>query len=199
MKVINGVLVLLVATLPGMAQEAAQKATDYYPLKAGSKWNYQVDFGNGQKATVVHQIAKIEDINGKPQAVVEQLINGEVRGTEYVGVDAGGVYKYRYNGVELSPPVCLLKFPIKAGSTWETETKTATQQITIKAEAGAAEEVQVPAGKYQAVSVKIKTKVKGNEVLTTYWFAPEVGIIRESTTIPGATLKMELTKFEAGK
>jgi hypothetical protein len=199
MKAINGVLVLLLAALPGMAQEAAPKAHDYYPLKAGSKWSYQVDFGNGQKAAVVYQVTKIEDVNGKPQAVVEQLINGEVRATEYVGVDTGGVYKYRYNGVELSPPVCLLRFPIKSGSTWETETKTGTQQITIKAEAGGEEEVQVPAGKYKAVSVKIKTKVKTSEVNTTYWFAPDVGIIRESTSIPGGTVKMELTKFEAGK
>ena len=57
----------------------------------------------------------------------------------------------------------------------------------------------MPAGTYQAVSVKLETTVKGNKVVTTYWFAPAVGIIKESMGIPGGAISMELVKFEEGK
>ena len=205
MKAITGVLVMLLAALSVMAQESATKETtkekqpDYYPLKVGTKWHYQVDAGGGQKATVVYRIAKIEKVDGKPMAVLEALVNEEVQATEHVGVESGGVYRYRLKSMELSPPVCLLKYPVKEGSSWETETKIGTREITVIGREGGTEEVQVPAGKYQAVSVKIETTVKGNKVSTTYWFAPDVGIVKQSMGIPGRSLNMELVKFEAGK
>jgi len=205
MKAIIGVLVVLLASLPGLTQEAAQKTQtsdktpDYYPLKVGTKWEYQLDVGKGQKFTVVYQIAKVENVNGKPQAVMEQLVNGEVQATEHVGVEPGGVFKYRFKEVEVSPPVCLLKYPVKEGLSWETETKIGGKQLTVSGREGGTEEIQVPAGKYRAISAKIDTAVDGQKVSTTYWFAPDVGIVKQSMGIPGLTFSMELLKFEPGK
>ena len=205
MKAIAGVLVMLLAALPAPAARIAQKAKtndktpDYYPLKAGNKWHYQIDGGGGQKATVVYQVVKIKNVNGNPIAVVEQLINGEVRASEHIGVEAGGVFKYQYKGIDISPPVCLLKYPIKEGSTWETEPKIGSQQLTVSGRQSGIVEVKVPAGTYQAVSVKLETTVKESKVITTYWFAPDVGIIKESMGIPGGSINMELVKFEEGK
>ena len=204
MKAITGVFVILLAALPGLAQESAPKAKtkdstpDYYPLKVGTKWHYQINAG-GQKVTIVYQIAKIESVNGKPLAVLEQLINGEVQGTEHIGVESGGVFRYRYKEFEVSPPVCLLKYPVKEGSSWDTETKIGTQQFTVSGRERGIEEVEVPAGKYQAVAVKIETTVKGSKVSNTYWFAPDVGIVKQSVDVPGRPISMELLKFEEGK
>jgi hypothetical protein len=205
MKAITGLLLILLASQSGLAQEAApkaqtrDKAPNYSPLKVGTKWHYQIDVGSGQKVTIVYQITKTETINGKPLAVLEQLINGEVKVTEYVGVETGGVYKYRNNGYDFAPPVCLLKYPIREGSSWETETKLGTKEFTVIGREGPIEEVQVPAGKYQAVSVKIETTVQGNKIITTYWFAPDVGIVKQSSEYQGKSQSMELSKFEEGK
>jgi hypothetical protein len=206
MKAITGLLVILLASQSGLAQEAAPKAQprdktpDYYPLKVGTKWHYQIDVGGGQKVTVVYQITKTETVNGKPMAILEQLINGEVKATEYVSAETGGVYKYRNNGYDFAPPVCLLKYPIREGSSWQTETKLGTKEFTVIGREGRVEEVQVPAGKYRAVSVKIETTVKGNKISTTYWFAPDVGIVKQSAEYqPGKSQSMELAKFEEGK
>ena len=207
MKAITCVLVALLTTLPGLAQEAAQKTQtqtqdktpDYYPLKVGTKWHYQLDIGKGQKFTVVYQIAKVEDYKGKPLAVMEESVNGEVQATEHVGVEPGGVFKYRTKGVEVSPPVCLLKYPVKEGLSWETETKIGGQQHTVSGREGGMEEIQVPAGKYRAISTKIDSTVDGKKISTTYWFAPDVGVVKQSMSIPGQTFSMELVKFEPGK
>jgi hypothetical protein len=205
MKAIAGVLVVLLAALSGLAQESAPKAKtkdktpDYYPTKVGTKWEYQVDAGNGQKVTVVNQIAKIEKVDGKPLAVLETLVNGQVQATEHIGVEAGGIFRYRFKGIEVSPPVCLLKYPVKEGASWETETKIGGQEFTVSGRVGGTEEVKVPSGKYQAVSAKIETTVKGNKITNTYWFAPDVGIIKQSVGIPGQSINMELSKFEEGK
>ncbi len=79
------------------------------------------------------------------------------------------------------------------------ETKIGGQQFTVSGREGGTEEVQVPAGKYQAVSVKIETTVNGNKISTTYWFAPEVGIVKQTMGIQGKSINMELLKFEQGK
>ena len=147
----------------------------------------------------MYQIAKIEDYNGKPTAVLEELVNGEVQATGQVGVEAGGVFRYGFKGTEVSPPVCLLKYPVKEGSSWETETTIGNQQYTVSARTRSAEEVQVPAGKYQAIPVKIETTVKGDKVSNTYWFAPDVGIVKQLVDVRGRSYSMELLKFEEGK
>ena len=39
------------------AVKAKAKSANYYPLKVGTKWHYQLDAGNGQKIQLVSQIA----------------------------------------------------------------------------------------------------------------------------------------------
>jgi hypothetical protein len=204
-RAITGILLIFLSALPGLAQEPAPKARtrdstpDYYPLKVGSKWHYQVETGNGQKVTIVHQITKIENRDGKPTALLEESVNGEVQASGHVGVEADGVFRYGFKGTKVSPPVCLLKYPVKEGSSWETETTIGNQQYTVSARSRGAEEVQVPAGKYQAVPVKIETTVKGDKVSNTYWFAPDVGIVKQLVDVRGRSYSMELLKFEEGK
>ena len=147
----------------------------------------------------VNQIAKIENIDGKGLARLETVVNGEVKATEHVGVEAGGVFRYRFNGVELTPPVCLLKYPIKDGDTWETETKIGAQQITVSGKEGGQKNLEVPAGKFDTISAKIETTVGGNKISNTYWFAPDVGIVKQAVDLAGRSINMELLKFEEAK
>jgi hypothetical protein len=203
MKAIATIGILLVAALPGWAQAPSAKPTKdkvptYYPLKVGSKWHYQVDAGEGRKVLIVNQIAKIENIDGQNLARLETVANGEVKATEHLSSNDQGVFRNRYNGMEVTPPVCLLKYPIKEGQSWETETKAGEQQLTVSGREGRAE-IQVPAGKYQTVTCLIETSVNGMKISTNYWFAPDVGVVKQTIDLGGRVVNMELVKFEDGK
>ena len=211
MKGIASLVLILVTAFPGLAQEAKvqpkDKPPDYYPVKVGTKWEYKVGVDNVQPATVVYRISKIEGTGDKALAVLEQLVNDQVQATEHIGVREDGVYRYRLimksekaTTSEFSPPVCLLKYPVKEGSYWETGTKLGTKEFTVIGREGPLEEVEVPAGKYKAIKVKIETTVTGTKVNNTYWFAPEVGLIKQTAEyMPGKSFTMELAKFEEGK
>jgi hypothetical protein len=205
MKAITGLVVVLLATLPCPAQQSSQKAEtkdktpDYYPLKVGSKRHYLVEVGNGRKVVFLYQITKIENIDGKRLARVEMVVNGEIKTTEYIGIDAGGVFRYRTNDVAISPPECILKYPVKEGDTWTAEMKTGDQPGTMTAKTGKKEEVRVPAGKYEAISVTTEMTSAGSRVRIISWFAPEVGIVKQSIEIKSGHIPMELFKFEPGE
>ena len=45
--------------------------------------------------------------------------------------------------------------------------------------------------------MSIKVEQYGPIVQTTYWFAKDVGFVKQSANILGATILMELQRFEA--
>jgi hypothetical protein len=204
MKVITGLFVVLLAALPGWAQAPDPAKTEasppnFFPLKAGTKWHYQVDLGTGQKGTMVNQIAKIETIGGKDVARLESVVNGNVVATDFLSANNEGVFRNRFNEFEVTPPVCLLKYPTKEGATWETQTKFSDQQLTVTGREGKSEEVQVPAGKFQAVPVVVEATTEGIKISTSFWFAENVGIVKQTIDWGGKTINVELVKFEPGK
>lgn len=204
MKAITGVFVVLLSALPGWAQapdpaKTKASAPNYYPLKTGTRWEYQVDLGNNQKRTMVNQIAKIENINGKDMARLETLMDGNVSATEHLTATNEGIFRNRFNGVEVDPPVCLLKYPVKEGTTWKGQTKIGDQQLDISGSEGKTEAVQAGGTNYQAATAVVETTVNGMKISTKYWFAPDVGIVKQSLEFGGRTINMELVKFQAGR
>jgi hypothetical protein len=204
MKAFTGVFLVLLGALPALAQPPAAekgkaKVPDYYPLKVGSKWHYQLAAANGKQVQIVNQIAKLETIDGKTMARLEAIIGGNVAGTEHLSSNDQGIFRNRYNGVEVSPPVCLLKYPITEGASWETVAKIGDQQLTFTGREGPKESVQVPAGTYQTVTAIVQTTVNGMKISTTYWFAANVGVVKQTMDLNGQTVNMELVKYEEGK
>jgi hypothetical protein len=173
------------------------KAPDYYPLKAGSKWQYQVE-ANGNKVTIVSQVAKIEKIDDVSLARVEASTDGKVLVTEHLRSTDKGVFRHRYNGVEVSPPVCVLRYPIKKDDAWEQEVKIGEEKMTLSCKVGN-DEVEVPAGKFKAVTVQAIGKTGDKVFTTTYWFAEGVGIVKQVADFGGLTMTIQLEKYEAGK
>ena len=201
MKHARGLFLVLMVSGAALAQDAAtdkEKAPNYYPLTPGTKWIYELR-ADGQKKKLTNQVAKIETIDGKKLAVVETLIDGMVTGTAHIAVTDKGVMCHRMNGVELSPPICVLKYPFKKDETWEVETTLGTEKMTVKVKAGASEEVTVPAGKYKAIKAEMDRTVAGMQASATSWFAPDVGVIKQTMSAGGSTATLELEKFEAGK
>jgi hypothetical protein len=201
MRQLGGYLVVLAIGFTSAGERAAigqEKSPDYFPLKAGTKWFFQVDQG-GKKLKFSNRIAKVESTDGKSLALLETIVNGEVTETVHLAATEKGIFRHRVNGVELTPPVCFLKYPLKKDDTWESESTIGNEPIKIKGKVLDAEDVTVPAGKYKAFRVEVETSAAGMRATSTLWFAPDVGVVKQSTENAGKTITAELEKFEEGK
>ena len=201
MRQASGLILVLALGIAGEAEQEAtdkNKAPDYYPLKPGTTWSYEVN-SDGQKTKLKSRVAKFETFDGKPVALVEMVIDGMVNSTMHMVTTDKGVFRHRVNGVELAPPVCVLKYPFKKNETWETETIVGSEKLTVKARAVDSEEVTVPAGTYKALKSVVDTTFNGQQSRFTYWFAPDVGVVKQTIVSDGKEISLELEKFEASK
>ena len=201
MRWVAAILIVLATGLPSAAQapHGNQKLPDYYPMKTGTKWTYRVDSGNGKSVTVISQIAKNETIDGQSMARLEIAVNGNVAATEHLTSTAEGVFRCRYNGVEVSPPLCILQYPFKEDATWEANPTIGAQALKVKLVSAKLEEVATPVGKYKAAPVVSETIVNGTKITTRLWFVADMGIVKQDTDIGEQKIKMELIKFEPSK
>jgi hypothetical protein len=201
MKRATGLILGVMIGVAAAAQEPAtdkEKTPDYYPLSLGMKWIYAVT-NDGQKSKLTSQVARFDTIDGKKLAVVETVIEGTVTGTAHIAATDKGVFCHRMNGIELSPPICILKYPFKKDDTWEVETTVSTEKMTVKGKAVDTEEVTVPAGKYKALKADIDRTIPGMQVSATFWFAPDVGVVKQTMTGAGKETTLVLEKFDTGK
>lgn len=198
MKKFAVVLAVLVAVVSGQTLGQDQSGPDYYPLRAGTKWTYRVVLGGEAKGMVINQIAKIEKIDDQSLARQETVAQGNVAATEHLSSTAKGIFRHRYNGVEVVPPVCVLRYPVKQGDSWGSEAKVGDQTIKMTSRVGE-EEVTVPAGKYKAITVQVDGDAAGTKIRTTYWFVANIGFVKQVADIAGNQIILEMEKFEAGK
>ena len=67
-----------VAQAPPAAQAKAKaKSANYYPLKVGTKWHYELDAGNGQKLQLISADRRRREIDGKTLSRLEVTANGQ--------------------------------------------------------------------------------------------------------------------------
>jgi hypothetical protein len=201
MKWVTAIFVVLAVAVSAFAQvpPPKKKLPDYFPLKLGTKWIYELDPGTGVKLPVTIEIAKIEDIDGKPLARLETIIGGKVTATEYLSSTPAGVFRHRSNDVEVAPPLCIVKYPFKEGDSFEAETVIGNQKIKMTIKNGKSEEVTVRRVKYQTIAVSIETSVNGVRINDTKWYAPGIGVVKADTDFGDKKIKLELVKFEPAK
>ena len=178
------------------AQKPAEKS--YYPISEGNKWQYLIKAEGQPERKLIYQIAKIEMIDGESLARLETVVNGNVAASEHLQITEKGLFRKRFNGTEINPPICLLKFPIKDGEKWESNTKIGTIELKVKCNLEF-EEAVVPAGKFKCAKVHVETEQKGANILTTYWFAPELGMVKQYVDINSKAFSVQLEKFENSK
>jgi hypothetical protein len=203
MKKFAGLLLVFLTVGPAqLASAPAEKddAPDYYPLKVETKWHYRVSSGVQEPVEVVNRIAKIEKIDDQSLARLECSRDGNVTATEHLASTSKGVFRHRTNGIESSPPICLLRYPVKKDDSWNIETTVGEEKgkITCTVLDDKAE-IEVPAGKYTAVCVKVEIKTKDKELSTTYWFAAGVGMVKQTLELGITSVKLELEKVEKPK
>jgi hypothetical protein len=199
-----GVVILLAGSL-AIAQdgqkdkkEVKEKAPDYYPLQAGNEWHYSA-IANGQTTKVITRIAKLEDFDGLK---LSRLESPTAKDTEHLFQNDKGVFRARFNGAEVTPPFQLIAYPPTPGTKWK-------GAFTVQGEKGAhtytgeilkeEKPITVPAGKYETIKAYIKLESNGQQVETTYWFAKDVGFVKQSLDVAGTSITLELDKFERKK
>lgn len=192
--------VLLASVLLSVSKLMAaedQAQSDYYPLKVGTKWLYRVQ---GQTGRVMNLVSKTELIDGQQVACVETTFQGKVIPTEHLANTPQGLFRYRSHGIGLSPPLCLLRYPIKKGASWESKIVVGGQQeVRVNCRVGA-EKVTVPAGTYDAVTIDVALMLRDTTVGTSkYWLAAGVGMVKQSNAAGGTTTVFELDKYEPAR
>lgn len=175
----------------------AVKTPNYYPLVAGNQWTYQLTV-NGNAVTMVSKIAKIETIDQLKLARLEAEVGGNVGQTEHLQQTDKGVFRHRANGIEVTPPLMLMKYPFKAGEKWGGEFTALGQKAKYSCEAGE-ETVEVAAGKFKTARIVVTVEQNGQNIATTYWFAENVGFVKQTLDVNGMSILAELQKFEMKK
>ncbi len=193
-------MIVVLAVFPPITQggEGQKKTLDYYPLKVGTSWTFRVQ-AQGQNLEIVNRVAKRENINGMELVKIETLTGGRVVASEHLRSTERGVFRYRFNNLEISPPLQLIKYPIKKkGETWKQTIKMGSQEVTVNVKSNM-EKVKVPAGQYRTVSVELGMTIMGKTITTKYWFAPGVGVVKQEANVAGQQVEIELNKFQQAK
>jgi hypothetical protein len=182
---------LLVTAAAGRPDDVAPE-TPYFPLRVGMFWQYRAPDGGLRT-----RVAKQERIGGVLCVLLENVKDGQVQSTEHLAVRPDGVYRYTLDGARLDPPECVLKLPPRPGTRWQVPVRLGDKAATLTYTL-AEEEVTVPAGKFKAVVARSnEIEISGQRFAASYWFAPGVGVVKQSVKAAGIELVSELTKFES--
>jgi hypothetical protein len=193
---------MFLATGSTRAQEKPKLVeTPWYPLAVGNKWVYQYDEG---KKKCEFRVAAHEDFGGVLCARVELLIDGRVASTEHISVTSAGVFRNGYAGAKPDKPIQILKLPPTAGDAWDVDSR-ALGTETVKGKFNVAAEAVKVGGTSYDKAIKVTGKdmdANGLKFSTTYYFAENVGIVKQIIEV-GETTKqttiLELEKFEPVK
>jgi hypothetical protein len=202
----------LLLAMPMAAKAAEDKPveTAYYPLKVGNTWTYKAG-----DTKIVVTVKKLEEVNKQSCARVEAANSNKIDLVEHVAVKDGsdgkpaGVYRYSAAGKMAKDPVCFL-FLVKKGETlepktdetWQVDTKVGPEELKGSFKSGTVDELKVPAGTYKNVVTVTSQDLKANgqPVSLKYYFAKDVGMIKQVMTVgTAAEVVLELEKFVPAK
>ncbi|MBI2804166.1 MAG: hypothetical protein HYX68_04180 [Planctomycetes bacterium] len=178
-------------------KDAKSKTPNYYPVDVGNTWHFRVN-ANGKNVNITTRISKLEKIDGETLA---RLDSANVALTEHLKQTDKGVFRSRFNGAEVVPPFQLLPYPAKIGLKWKGEFTVGKERAkhTYAGEIQREETIEVPAGKFKTLRVLIQLEENGQRVETTYWFAKNVGFVKQTFETAGTMIMLELEKFERKK
>lgn len=173
------------------------KPESYYPLTPGNEWHYAGKVGN-KDLKMVFRAAELEDIDGVKLIRLETLIDGKTAANEHLGHSDKGLFRHRFNGLKVDPPFMLVRYPINKGDTWKSNVKSGGEIAETTSTVGE-ETVTVPLGKFKTVKVTVAGSANGIDIKTTYWFAPDVGMVKQTLDMGEVHLVLELEKRVQGK
>jgi hypothetical protein len=225
---VAGLLVLGTFSSQGQdkKQAAAVYESDFYPLRVGNHWRYKVtahgdapgkDVPGKDSPVVEITVDKQEPYDNKStqdkKEVVEPILRSQLKVvsgakvlTENVAVLKDGVYRFSTGGTdlapagkEITPPLRFLKLPVMSGETWTVNS--ASEGVGLTGTFSCADEaVKVPAGQFQTKHIASKDFQLGTQKMSIdYWFAKNIGMVKQRVRVGNSDILLELEEFKAGK
>lgn len=168
-------------------------AAAHYSLAVGNVWQFEMTTA-GTKQPIEFRAAKLETIDNVPMVRIDTVVAGNVVASESLVVNDKGLFRYRYNGIEIAPPIMLLRNPVRVGDSWSAETEIGGQKANVTCRV-AEEKITVKAGEFQTIKLAVETAVDGVQIKSDYWLSADTGIVKQLLTIGGTFVEMELQKF----
>lgn len=180
-----------------LAAEGKLSSQILYPMRKDSTWIYDMTV-QGKKLEMKCRIASKEKIDDQELYKLEAAFNGQVSATEHLSNNKQGLARHRNNGIDLTPPLRLLRNPVKIGDQWQQQVEHGGTKLKTTCKTSA-EVIETPLGKFDVVRVTLNTAVEGVSIDADYWFAPEVGCVRQVLNLGQVEANVLLRKYEAGK
>jgi hypothetical protein len=194
-----------------LAQAAAEAGDAWFPLAEGNKWVYRNDYD--EETEMIHEVTGAEAVGEARCLILEYRTHLEaqkrtrVLRKEWLEVTTDGVRVHKVvRGLSTYPveePFFKLKRELRSGDVWGGGTRGSEYAPRYRTQVEGEEEVEVPAGTYKAVRVRVSVEsgerhaAEGHE-----WYARGVGLVRSRMTIRArgeeVTIGAELKEFRKG-
>lgn len=195
-----GSLLAVSILVPSLAAQELISNSPYFPLAVGNQWTYRMGEQKVVVRVVKHEVIETKNDKGekvKTACALLQAGSGERQLSEHVAVKPDGIYRYTSAGKDVTPPLCFFKLPPRKGESWPCEVS--LEGIILKGTFVADEvEVTVPAGKFKChTSGSAEFLLGGSQKMEIiYWFAPNIGVVKQLVRVGNFDLLLELEKFE---
>ena len=121
--------------------------------------------------------------------------DGKLAPIHTMALRADGLYMLDEVGKAYSPPVCMVRLPVKVGDRWDgATTRSDLGPIRFVHEVKGVQKIETPAGTFEAVGIESEWVIGGARTgeKHVHWYAPGTGLIQIDKS---RTLK----SFTAGK
>ncbi len=177
-------------------------AAPVIPIAPGTSWRYNMteEVGKGFSLSnlradadgrirlpVLYRIEGAENVDGKDLLKFEMHRAGAITNTDLLSVDDHGITcwaRINLDGelVKFNPPQTMITFPLKKGAAWDFNGKAGELKVQQHYDVLGEEEIDVPAGKFHAYRIHGE-QTTPNRMTIDRWFAPDVGIVKDVTTM----------------
>jgi hypothetical protein len=202
-------LIMVCGAWSASAQKDAKSAAEYWPFHEGNTWTIAATLGE-KKMTQVITVTKVVTKDGKTRAELEYKTDGRSTQIETYEADANSIARVSSGpngGNKLTPPLPVVQFPLTAGKTWNWKGEIALNGSTIKGSAvltvSGPETVKTDTASFRAMRVHMDLEVRSGEqtlkVPNDYWFAPNVGLVKQKATLGSQTIEGTITSYKLAK
>lgn len=200
-KIAVFLLIFLAMASVAIAATPPLSPPDYFPLRTGYWWKYQANNSLGNQSKFTIQVLAEQQQRGATLYQVETrssttpILNWYSKLSGWV-LATRQTYPATNQQVDFQPAKKFLKNPMIQGDVWQWEGK-GMLGIALKESSQVAgiEEIEVPAGTFQAMKIVTQAMQGGTTIKRTYWSANQIGLIKDTIEIGLFQSTSELTDY----